>query len=49
MALGLTLGFCVAGDERGSRLARRVWRSLSIGGWFRGVLPHEAHEDVAVR
>ena len=48
MALGLTLVFAALVTSAWSGGAGRILTVVSIVGWFREVLPHEAHEDVAV-
>jgi hypothetical protein len=48
MALGLTLVFASLVTSGGLAVLGAILTVLSIVGWFRAVLPHEAHEDVAV-
>jgi hypothetical protein len=48
MALGLTLVFASLVTTAGIGWLGAVLTIASIVGWFRDVLPHEAHEDVEV-
>jgi hypothetical protein len=48
MALGLTLVFASLVTSAGLGILGAILTVVSIVGWFRAVLPHEAHEDVAV-
>lgn len=48
MALGLTLVFASLVTSAGLAVLGVILTVLSIVGWFREVLPQEAHEDVAV-
>ena len=48
MALGLTLVFASLVTNAGLAILGVLLTLVSIGGWFRQVLPHEAHEDVPV-
>ncbi len=48
MALGLTLAFASLVTNAGLAVLGAILTVVSIAGWFRAVLPHEAHEDVAV-
>ena len=48
MALGLTLVFAALVTSAGLGILGAILTLVSIVGWFRQVLPHEAHEDVPV-
>ncbi len=48
MALGLVLVFASLVTSAGLAVLGALLTAVSIVGWFRAVLPHEAHEDVAV-
>jgi hypothetical protein len=48
MALGLTLVFASLVTSAGLAVLGAILTVVSIVGWFRAVLPHEAHEEVAV-
>ena len=48
MALGLTLVFASLVTTAGIGYLGAVLTIVSAAGWFRDVLPHEAHEDVEV-
>ena len=48
MALGLTLVFASLVTSAGLAVLGALLTVVSIVGWFREVLPHEAHEDVPV-
>lgn len=48
MALGLSLVFASLVTNAGLGLLGGTLTIVSAAGWFRAVLPHEAHEDVAV-
>lgn len=48
MALGLTLVFAALVTNAGLAILGVILTLISIVGWFRQVLPHEAHEDVPV-
>ena len=48
MALGLTLVFASLVTSAGLAYLGAILTLVSIVGWFRQVLPHEAHEDVEV-
>ena len=48
MALGLTLVFAALVTNAGLGILGGILTVVSIVGWFRQVLPHEAHEDVPV-
>lgn len=48
LALGLTLVFAALVTNAAIGLLGLVLTLVSIVGWFREVLPHEAHEDVEV-
>jgi hypothetical protein len=48
MALGLTLVFASLVTTAGIGWLGAVLAIVSVVGWFRAVLPHEAHEDVQV-
>jgi hypothetical protein len=48
MALGLTLVFASLVTSAGLAVLGAILTMVSIVGWFRAVLPREAHEDVAV-
>ena len=48
MALGLTLVFASLVTSAGLAYLGAILTVVSIVGWFRQVLPHEAHEDVEV-
>jgi len=48
MALGLTLVFASLVTSAGLAALGGILTIVSIVGWFRAVLPHEAHEELAV-
>jgi hypothetical protein len=48
MALGLNLVFASLVTSAGLGVLGGILTVISMVGWFRAVLPHEAHEDVAV-
>jgi hypothetical protein len=48
MALGLTLVFASLVTSAGLAVLGAVLTIVSVVGWFRAVLPHEAHEQIAV-
>ena len=48
MALGLVLLFASLVTSAGLAVLGALLTVVSIVGWFRAVLPHEAHEEVAV-
>ena len=48
MALGLTLVFASLVTSAGLAVLGAILTVVSIVGWFREVLPHEAHEEIAV-
>ncbi len=48
LALGLTLVFASLVTSAGLALLGGVLTIVSIAGWFREVLPHEAHEEITV-
>lgn len=48
MALGLTLVFAALVTSAAIGFLGAILTVVSIVGWFRQVLPHEAHEDIAV-
>jgi hypothetical protein len=48
MALGLTLVFASLVTSAGLAVLGGILTVVSIVGWFREVLPHEAHENIAV-
>ena len=48
MSLGLTLVFASLVTNAGLGVLGAILTIVSIVGWFREVLPHEAHEDIAV-
>ncbi len=48
MALGLTLVFASLVTSAGLAVLGGILTVVSIVGWFREVLPHEAHEEIAV-
>lgn len=48
MSLGLTLVFASLVTSAGLGVLGAILTVVSIVGWFREVLPHEAHEEVAV-
>jgi hypothetical protein len=48
MALGLNLVLASLVTSAGLGVLGAILTVVSIVGWFRAVLPHEAHEDVAV-
>jgi hypothetical protein len=48
MSLGLTLVFASLVTSAGLAVLGAILTVVSIVGWFREVLPHEAHEEIAV-
>jgi hypothetical protein len=48
MALGLTLVFASLVTSAGLAVLGGILTIVAIVGWFREVLPHEAHEEIAV-